>query len=89
MALEVRLNVYDLIVDESPLTRINNKTKPFGFGAFHSGILVGNKEYSYASDTGAHPRTVSLPSCALLDESKFLTVQQLLLISICAPRNSC
>lgn len=51
----VVLNVYDLVVDGSPLTKLNDKTKRFGFGAFHTGVQVFGQEISFGVLTGPAP----------------------------------
>jgi len=48
----VSLSVYDLIVDGVSLAALNTKTLPFGFGAFHCGLVAHGLEYSFAVDTG-------------------------------------
>lgn len=64
----VYLNVYDLIIgvysrcvgavfmnnsDGKPLKSLNNITLPLGFGAFHSGVQVFEREVSYSAMEGA------------------------------------
>ena len=58
-AASVFLNIYDLVVDDSVLTNLNNKTVKFGFGAFHTGIEIFNREISFGVLTGS-------PFCPLL-----------------------
>jgi len=48
----VSLNVYDLIVDGVSMASLNSKTLPFGFGAFHSGLVVHKTELSFAPTSG-------------------------------------
>lgn len=49
---KVLLNVYDLVVNGVSMSSLNAKTLPFGFGAFHSGLVVHDKEYSFAPQSG-------------------------------------
>lgn len=56
MALEntvdIRLNIYDLVLDGRPLKKLNDVAIPLGFGAFHSGIEIFGKEVSFSQSEG-------------------------------------
>jgi len=59
----VVLNVYDLVVDGSSLTNINNKTIKCGFGAFHTGIEIFDREISFGVLTGSPSRLSFVAFC--------------------------
>ena len=43
----VVVNLYDLVIEEVSMAKLNTVTIPLGFGAFHSGVQVFGKEYSF------------------------------------------
>jgi hypothetical protein len=48
----VSLNVYDIVVDGVPLTTLNDRALRIGFGIFYSGVVYGDREYSYSQSAG-------------------------------------
>ena len=49
-ATKVTINVYDL-------TPMNDWGHPFGLGAFHSGVEIDGREYTFAGGAGIHDTT--------------------------------
>eukprot|EP01128_Nolandella_sp_AFSM9_P006838 TRINITY_DN359_c1_g1_i1.p1 TRINITY_DN359_c1_g1~~TRINITY_DN359_c1_g1_i1.p1 ORF type:complete len:986 (+),score=228.81 TRINITY_DN359_c1_g1_i1:26-2959(+) len=51
---EVIANVYDLTIEQTSLTKLNRSTLSLGFGAFHAGVVVHGKEFSFGGKRGIH-----------------------------------
>eukprot|EP01124_Arcella_intermedia_P016648 TRINITY_DN2324_c0_g1_i3.p1 TRINITY_DN2324_c0_g1~~TRINITY_DN2324_c0_g1_i3.p1 ORF type:complete len:496 (+),score=126.78 TRINITY_DN2324_c0_g1_i3:21-1508(+) len=52
--MHLYLNVYDLIIDDVPMTKFNNVTMPLGFGAFHTAVQIDHLEFAFGILEGIH-----------------------------------
>ena len=48
----VFLNLYDLVIENQPMTMLNTITTPLGFGAFHTGVEVRGVEVAFGMENG-------------------------------------